>query len=138
MIAAQLIADHKIISASNRAQLLDDTFVLASVEIVPYKVALELSMYLKNETEYVPWNAVSSELDYIDSMLHNEPQYPDWKVMGDQKIALYIYTYVIDGFSTEIREQFGRALLRFTRLQRVQNGCPFNHLLANGCYVLGV
>ena len=80
LIKAQLLADHKRISANNRAQLLDDTFVLASKEIVPYKVALDLTLYLKNETEYVPWNAVTSELDYIDFMLHSEAQFPDWKV----------------------------------------------------------
>lgn len=80
------MVDHERISANNRAQLLDDAFSLAAVEIVPYKAALEVSMYLKNETEYVPWNAVSGEFDYIDSMLHNERQYPDWKVMNWRNI----------------------------------------------------
>ena len=43
-------------------------------------MALDLSMYLKAESEYVPWNAVLAELNYIDSMLYNEPEYSDWIV----------------------------------------------------------
>ena len=43
-------------------------------------MALDLSMYLKAEKEYVPWNAALAELNYIDSMLHNEPEYSDWIV----------------------------------------------------------
>ena len=48
--------------------------------MVPYKAALEMSMYLQYEKDYVPWNAVTAELNYIDTMLYRESQYPDWKV----------------------------------------------------------
>lgn len=65
---------------NNRAQLLDDAFVVASAHLLPYKSALDLTLYLKNEKDYVPWNAVLSELNYIDTMLYNVAQYPDWKV----------------------------------------------------------
>lgn len=80
LLAAQLVADHQRIKTNNRASLLDDTFILASVNLVPYKAALDLSRYLKDEIEYVPWNAVLAELNYIDTMLHNVVQYSDWKV----------------------------------------------------------
>ncbi|EFX67144.1 hypothetical protein DAPPUDRAFT_203795 [Daphnia pulex] len=78
LIAQQLMVDHGRILDNNRAQLLDDAFVLASVHLLPYKSALDLSLYLKYETEYVPWNAVLSELSYIDSMLYSQPQYSHW------------------------------------------------------------
>lgn len=80
LLIAQFWSDHQRIAPNNRAQLLDDTFVLASVHTVPYKIALDLSLYLKSERDYVPWNAVLSEFNYIDSMLHNSREYPDWKV----------------------------------------------------------
>ncbi|KAI9561562.1 hypothetical protein GHT06_012521 [Daphnia sinensis] len=80
LIAEQLMVDHTRFLDNNRAQLLDDTFVLASVHLVPYKSALDLSLYLKYEKEYVPWNAVLSELNYIDSMLYNQPQFSQWTV----------------------------------------------------------
>ncbi len=81
LIAAQLMDDHEQIVPNNRAQLLDDTFILASVHMVPYKIALDLSLYLAQEKEYVPWNAVLAEFNYIDSMLHNQAQFPDWTVI---------------------------------------------------------
>ena len=59
---------------------MDDIFVLASVNKVPYKTVLDLSLYLKHETEYVPWKAVLAEFDYIDNMLYAEREYPNWKV----------------------------------------------------------
>jgi hypothetical protein len=80
LIAQQLMVDHERILDNNRAQLLDDAFVLASVHLLPYKSALDLSLYLKYEKEYVPWNAVLSELSYIDSMLYSQPQYSHWLV----------------------------------------------------------
>ena len=81
LIRDQLVADHARISSKNRAQLLDDTFVLASVNQVPYAQALDMSLYLKAEQEYVPWNAVTAELAYIDSMLYFQREYQNWKVM---------------------------------------------------------
>ena len=72
--------DHQRIVPNNRAQLLDDTFILASVHMIPYKRALTMSLYLAQEKEYVPWNAVLAEFNYIDSMLHNAASNPDWTV----------------------------------------------------------
>ena len=61
--------------------MLDDTFNLALANLVPYAQAMDLTLYLKNEREYVPWNAVLEEFDYIDSMLYNLPEYTNWKVI---------------------------------------------------------
>lgn len=80
LITQQLLADHTVIKDNNRAQLLDDAFVVASAHMLPYKQALDLSTYLVKETEYVPWNAVLSEFNYIDSMLYGQSQYAAWKV----------------------------------------------------------
>ena len=80
LIRDQLLADHQRISANNRAQLLDDAFTLALTELISYAQALDLTLYLKYEREYVPWHAVLSELNYIDIMLYNFPEFPNWKV----------------------------------------------------------
>ncbi len=53
-------------------------------------MALDLSTYLKIEKEYVPWNAVLAELNYIDSMLHNEREYSDWIVLYATAYAAYL------------------------------------------------
>ena len=81
LIAADLLANHVNVPLKNRAQLLDDSFNLALSKVVPYTSALELTLYLKNEIEYVPWRSVLTELDYIDIMLHQAPEFADWKVL---------------------------------------------------------
>lgn len=74
-------------SDNQKAQLLDDAFVLAAAHMLPYKVPLKLASGLKKEQRYVPWHAVLEEFDYIDNMLYSQPQYPDWKV---RKLHSYI------------------------------------------------
>ena len=80
LIAADLLANHVNVPLKNRAQLLDDSFNLALANAVSYTSALDLTMYLKNEIEYVPWRSVLTELDYIDVMLSQSPEFADWKV----------------------------------------------------------
>nr|CAH0105565.1 unnamed protein product [Daphnia galeata] len=93
MIADQLIADHSRISIMNRAQLLDDAFVLAKVEKISYSIAFDLTLFLKYEREYVPWRAVLDELNYIDIMMFKEAQYADWKAYMTSLVKPY-YNYV--------------------------------------------
>lgn len=88
LIADQLIADHRQIGMLNRAQLLDDAFNLALADVISYTTALDLTLYLKYEREYVPWSAVLSELDYIDIMLFDQSEYGDWKVIK-QSIRMF-------------------------------------------------
>ena len=80
LIRDQLLIDLTRISDYNRAQLLDDTFNLALANLIPYAQAMDLTLYLRNEREYVPWNAVLDELNYIDTMLYNLPEFTNWKV----------------------------------------------------------
>lgn len=90
LIRNQLVADHERISDNNRAQLLDDAFTLALNEMIPYLAALDLTLYLKNERDYVPWHAVLSELNYIDIMLYNFAEFPNWKVRDPRLTKLLI------------------------------------------------
>ena len=71
LIRDQLLADHTKISINNRAQLLDDAFNLASVNMVSFANALDLTRYLKNEIGYTPWNSILPDMDYIYKMFVN-------------------------------------------------------------------
>ncbi|KAG5892870.1 hypothetical protein JTB14_032594 [Gonioctena quinquepunctata] len=57
-----LKTNHKIFNAADRASLIDDAFSLSRAGILNASVALELSMYLKNEREYAPWAAAIAHL----------------------------------------------------------------------------
>lgn len=80
LITKQLMNDHLKISLTNKAQLLDDAFTLASAGIIGYTHALNLASYLAQELDYIPWAAVAEELDYIDTMFYTQQQHVDWKV----------------------------------------------------------
>jgi aminopeptidase N len=51
--------DHKEIHILNRAQLIDDSLNLAKAGKISYSIPLEILSYLQNETDYIPWAAVS-------------------------------------------------------------------------------
>ncbi|KAI9551913.1 hypothetical protein GHT06_022250 [Daphnia sinensis] len=93
LIRDQLIADHLRFADNNRAQLLDDAFNLALVELLPYAQAFDLTLYLKNEIEYVPWHAVLSEFNYVDTMLYNFAEFPSWKNYVTSLVEPY-YTFI--------------------------------------------
>lgn len=64
----------------NRAQLLDDSLNLARAGLLDYATALNVTRYLANELEYIPWKAALNALGYIDSMLIKTGNYDKFKV----------------------------------------------------------
>ncbi|PNF37827.1 hypothetical protein B7P43_G09236 [Cryptotermes secundus] len=64
----------------NRAQLLDDSLNLARAGILDYGTALNVTRYLANELEYLPWKAALNALGYIESMLVKTGNYDKFKV----------------------------------------------------------
>lgn len=80
LLLDQLLRNRSVIRLTNRAQLLDDYLNLARADMVPYAQALSLTKYLVHETDYLPWAAASTALDYIDQMLFGLPDYQDWIV----------------------------------------------------------
>ncbi|KAI9551545.1 hypothetical protein GHT06_021878 [Daphnia sinensis] len=117
LIRDQLIADHQRVSDNNRAQLLDDAFTLALTELIPYSEALDLTLYLKNERDYVPWHAVLSELNYIDIMLYNFVEFPNWKSYMTSIVEPY-YTAV--GFQ---ETQADPHLIKYSRIDAMNWAC---------------
>ncbi len=55
MLINQLNTDHTEIHVTNRAQLLNDGFALAEADIQDYDLALSLTEYLEQESEYPPF-----------------------------------------------------------------------------------
>ena len=68
------------IATSNRAQLLDDVLNLARGGYVSYDIALNMTRYLKHESEHVPWKAAIMAYDFIDRMFVSQGDYDLLKV----------------------------------------------------------
>ncbi|NXN79471.1 AMPE aminopeptidase, partial [Bombycilla garrulus] len=68
-----LLQNHTLnFSAADRAGILDDAFSLARPGLVNYTVPLELTQYLRNETDYLPWNRAISSVTYLANMLEDD------------------------------------------------------------------
>lgn len=70
-IINQLIQNHNEINSINRAQILDDTFNLGKAEYVEQIVFLEISKYLNNEIDPLPFSAAFNGLNYINDMIES-------------------------------------------------------------------
>ncbi|CAF3448231.1 unnamed protein product [Rotaria socialis] len=67
-----LKTDRTSFSSVTRAQLIDDSFNLARSGDLNVTVALQLSTYLANETEYVPYSAFSNNIQYPLAMFSQQ------------------------------------------------------------------
>ncbi|CAL7945633.1 unnamed protein product [Xylocopa violacea] len=63
-IIATLLKDHKKFSPADRANLIDDAFTLCEAGELNATIPLELSLYLLEERDYVPW---ATALGYLHS-----------------------------------------------------------------------
>ncbi|GJQ83174.1 hypothetical protein Trydic_g18201 [Trypoxylus dichotomus] len=63
----------------NRAQLLDDSFVLAQYGVVGYEIPLNLIRYVQRETEYIPLYPFMKILSFLDPYMQSTAEYNDFK-----------------------------------------------------------
>uniref|UniRef100_UPI00398F0FD5 glutamyl aminopeptidase isoform X2 n=1 Tax=Pristiophorus japonicus TaxID=55135 RepID=UPI00398F0FD5 len=71
-IINQLIMNHLRFSLADRTGFIDDAFSLGRATLLNYSVALNMTKYLKNETEYLPWSKAISSSAYIRDMLQDD------------------------------------------------------------------
>ncbi|XP_072137100.1 aminopeptidase N-like isoform X2 [Mobula birostris] len=71
----QLMRNRDAIPVINRAQLIDDAFSLARGKHIRITRALETTRYLHMETESLPWDTLSTHLDFMELVLRENPAY---------------------------------------------------------------
>ncbi|XP_073496949.1 glutamyl aminopeptidase [Phyllobates terribilis] len=79
-LATLLQQKHEVFTPGDRAGMIDDVFALASAEKLDYNVSLDLTKYLDQETDYLPWVRVSSQISYLNDMLEDDDTiYPQFQ-----------------------------------------------------------
>ncbi|NWH17545.1 AMPE aminopeptidase, partial [Grus americana] len=79
-LSTLLVSNHTDFSAADRAGILDDAFSLARPGLVNYSVPLDLTKYLRNETDYLPWHRVISSVTDLANMLEDDTNlYPQFQ-----------------------------------------------------------
>ncbi|CAG0922228.1 unnamed protein product [Notodromas monacha] len=69
LLAEQLKENAEVIDPVNRAQILDDAFMLARAGYLEYDLAVDLMDYLPAETSYMPWSAALKSANFFIDML---------------------------------------------------------------------
>lgn len=87
LIIKELQESHNNIPPLNRAQLLDDALNLARAGKLPYSVALDLTMYLEHDKDYIPWAAALNALSFLDRRLSNEMGYDNFQAYVKKLLA---------------------------------------------------
>ena len=72
----------------SRAQLIDDAFNLARSGELNVSTPLELSRYLRNESNYIPFSAFSSNIQYPLTMFGQNETSSDYRLLQDHVIKL--------------------------------------------------
>ncbi|ERE79859.1 aminopeptidase N isoform X3 [Cricetulus griseus] len=78
-IQNQLQTNLSAIPVINRAQIIHDSFDLASAQKVNITLALDNTLFLQKETEYMPWEAALSSLNYFKLMFDRSEVYGPMK-----------------------------------------------------------
>ncbi|XP_026099240.1 aminopeptidase N-like [Carassius auratus] len=71
----QLERNHHVIPLINRGQLIDDAFNVARGHRLNITIALSLTKYLINDTEYIPWESALKNLDHLILMFDRSEVY---------------------------------------------------------------
>jgi aminopeptidase N len=71
---------YRDIHVLNRAQLLDDAFSLSRAGLLNYTTALELSTYLAEEINFIPWLSFNKIISFLNNQLRGTDIYNSFKV----------------------------------------------------------
>ncbi|KAG1678936.1 Aminopeptidase N [Nymphon striatum] len=121
MLINQLQTNIDEIPTTNRAQLIDDALDLAKAGLIDYDLALNITLYLDKETEFVPWDAAIVNLHYIDRMLGTTSAYGKWKQYLLKKV-LPLYDRV--GWEEKPEESI---LEQYKRVGALAWACKYDH-----------
>ncbi|XP_048007483.1 aminopeptidase N-like [Leguminivora glycinivorella] len=105
-----VLADsHETIHVLNRAQLVDDSFNLARNGRLDYQLAFQLSLYLEDEKDYIPWGSVQPAWNYLDVVLSGSAAY---EIFQEYVLKLTAPMYEELGFNALSTEEFVTAYHR--------------------------
>ncbi|XP_029697770.1 aminopeptidase N isoform X1 [Takifugu rubripes] len=111
-LLTQLETDRNLIPLVNRGQLIDDAFNLARANLVNVTLALDSTRFLRKETEYIPWEAATRNLQYFVLMFqHTEAFGPLQTYLRNQVEHLYdFYSNFTDDYAVphEQASQYGQ------------------------------
>ncbi|NXB74662.1 AMPN Aminopeptidase, partial [Donacobius atricapilla] len=119
----QLGTNHKVFPVINRAQIIDDAFNLARAKYVNVTLALSTTQFLSQETEYMPWQAALSNLQYFQQMFDRSEVFGAMsKYMKKQVTPLFNYYKDITSNWTEIPSDL---MAQYNEVNAISTACSY-------------
>ncbi|XP_011304152.1 membrane alanyl aminopeptidase [Fopius arisanus] len=115
---------HKI-HVLNRAQLLHDVAYFADKDERYYELLLDMAAYLRRETNFLPWAAISAVMDRFAMPLMNTSTYEFFR-----SFMLHLMNNIVDHVGFEERVLVDDNLVALTRAELFTWACAFGH---EGC-----
>ncbi|CAL7934472.1 unnamed protein product [Xylocopa violacea] len=112
--------DHRVLSATNRADLLHDAFLLAEVDL-NYSVVMNLTSYLMNEDDYQPWVVAAEWFGRMNKFLRGTSLLPRFQSYA-RSLVDRVYQQV--GWRVYARDSFNR---REFRVLILNAACSVGH-----------
>ncbi|NWV33505.1 AMPN Aminopeptidase, partial [Grantiella picta] len=124
LLLNQLDTNHKVFPVINRAQIIDDAFNLARAKYINVTLALSTTRFLSGETEYMPWQAALSNLQYFQQMFDRSEVFgPMSSYMNKQVTPLFNYYKNItsnwQNISTGLMDQYNE-------VNAISTACSYN------------
>ncbi|XP_040825059.1 aminopeptidase N-like isoform X2 [Ochotona curzoniae] len=135
-LQAQLQSDPSVIPVINRAQIIHDGFNMASAKRIPVTLALNNTLFLIRETEYMPWEAALSSLNYFRLMFDRSEVYGPMKnYLRKQVQPLFEHFRTI---TNEWQNRPGTLMEQYNEVNAIStacsNGLPECHTLVTNLY----
>ncbi|XP_026553998.1 glutamyl aminopeptidase [Pseudonaja textilis] len=112
-LADTLMKDPQNFSLADRAGFIDDAFALARAGLLKYADALNLTKYLVDEKEYIPWQRAVVAVSYIGHMIEDDKTlYPKF-----QRFFGNLVKPIASELKWETDEDHIKSLLRTTVLE---------------------
>lgn len=113
------------ISTVNRIQLIDDAFSLARAKLIHITVALNSTRYLRNETEFLPWDIANMNMQYLHEMFDRTEVYgPMQAYLRNQVKGLYHHFSHYTNLSKVPEDEFEQQNQYLAIKIACQNGLP--------------
>ncbi|XP_033635601.1 uncharacterized protein LOC117296680 [Asterias rubens] len=117
LIKAQLDSNHEAISTASRASLISDAFSLAEASEISQSQAFDMTTYLKEERDFVPWQAVKGALSSIEKNLQRKRAFGNFKKYMKENVTPF-YKFV--GW-----DNTGNHLTRMSRAEAISMACKY-------------
>ncbi|XP_051021531.1 glutamyl aminopeptidase [Acomys russatus] len=113
-ITDTLSSNHTIFSSEDRTSFIDDAFALARAQLLDYKIALNLTKYLRSEKDFLPWERAISAVTYIISMFEDDRElYPMIEAYFQEQVKLIADSLTWDDTGSHITKLLRASVLGF-------------------------